>query len=153
MHALSLVSVDGKVRKEFAMNDYTNKKMSNGLLDGNICSVKYRKNKSGNLEALAVITPECYANAVGRWTLSDPLDAQKKVGIEIEVRGIAKSINMSTLNFKYWLIGEADNSVTLIGRSSGNGDSFEVKRNGTITKKDGRLILTLEDGTVYIKEK
>ena len=134
------------------MDDYTNKKMSNGLLDGNICSVKYRTNKDGYLEALAIITPECYANAVGRWTMPDPLDAEKKMGVELEVRGLAKSINMATLTFKYWLIGEAENTVTLIGRSSGNGTSFEVKRNGTITKKNGKLFLTLEDGNVYTKE-
>ncbi|MEG1580246.1 MAG: lipocalin family protein [Bacteroidaceae bacterium] len=152
MHSLAVESFDKKQILTFAINDQTNRKYSNGMLDGNICVVHYKKAKEGYLIALAFSTLKGYTDAVGCWTMPDPLDSQKRMGIEVQVRGQAKSINMATLPYSSWTLGDKENLIILYGKSIGNGTTLNVESKGVISKKNGKLIMTLNDGVVYTKE-
>ena len=94
-----------------------------------------------------------YAEAVGNWTMPDPIDPDGVMGIRIMVEGEAQSINMATLRYASWeLQGEAG-KILLKGVSEGSGSPIEFTETATIAKDaDGIYTLTIEgNGAVYTK--
>ena len=117
------------------------KSEANGLLLGAPVVVDYK----GKLED--------GAEAVGKWTMPDPIDPEGVMGIEILIEGQARSINMATLRYTSWeLQGEAG-KILLKGQSVGNGQTIDFTETGIIAKDaDGVYTLTIEGNkAVYTK--
>ena len=126
----------------FATTD-ADKSDANGLLLG------------APVTATKIATDPTYAEAVGKWTMPDPIAPEGVMGVEIMVEGAARSINMATLVYTSWeLQGEAD-KILLKGQSLGNGQTIDFTQTGMIAKTaDGNYTLTIEGtGTVYTKAK
>ena len=129
------------------------KSEANGLLLGAPVVVDYTGKLEDGAAATKVATDPTYAEAVGRWTMPDPIDPEGVMGVEILVEGAAQSINMATLVYTSWeLQGEAG-KILLKGQSVGNGQSIDFTQTGAIAKDaEGRYTLTIEGtGTVYTK--
>ena len=112
---------------------------------------------TGKLEdgaaATKIATDPTYAEAIGRWTMPDPIDPEGAMGVEIRIEGVAQSINMATLVYTSWeLQGEAD-KILLKGESIGNGQTIGFTETGVIAKDaEGKYTLTIEGtGPVYTK--
>ena len=130
------------------------KSEANGLLLGAPVVVDYKGKLGDGAAATKVATDPTYAEAVGAWTMPDPIDPEGVMGVEIEVEGAAQSINMATLVYTSWeLQGEAD-KILLKGQSLGNGQTIDFTETGVISKDaEGRYTLTIEGaGTVYTKQ-
>lgn len=129
------------------------KSEANGLLLGAPVVVDYTGKLEDGAAATKVATDPTYAEAVGRWTMPDPIDPDAVMGVEIMVEGAAQSINMATLVYSSWeLQGEAD-KILLKGQSIGNGQTIDFTQTGVIAKDaEGRYTLTIEGTeTVYTK--
>ena len=130
------------------------KSEANGLLPGAPVFVNYTgKLEDGGAAASKVATDPTYAEAVGNWTMPDPIDPDGVMGIRIMVEGEAQSINMATLRYASWeLQGEAG-KILLKGVSEGSGSPIEFTETATIAKDaDGIYTLTVEgNGAVYTK--
>ena len=126
------------------------KSEANGLLLGNLISVTYKGEMTEATPALKVATDATYAKAVGKWTMPDPADTTKAMGVELMVEGKAASINMATLPITSWeLQGEAG-KIVLKGRSVGSGQTNDFTQTAAIIEKDGKLLLDIE-GAVFEK--
>ena len=123
------------------------KSEANGLLLGAPVVVDYTGRLEDGAAATKVATDPTYAEAVGAWTMPDPINPEKEIGIEIHIEGAALSINMATLVYTSWeLQGEAD-KILLKGQSIGNGQTIDFTQTGVIAKDaEGRYILNF-DGT------
>lgn len=114
---------------------------ANGLLIGNLISVTYQGKMTDTTPATKVATDATYAKAIGKWTMPDPIDSLKTMGVELMIEGKAASINMATLPIESWeLQGEAD-KIILHGKSIGNGQTSDLTQTATITEKDGKMLL------------
>lgn len=129
------------------------KSEANGLLLGAPVVVDYKGKLENGIQATKVSTDPTYAEAVGNWTMPDPIAPEKVMGIQIEVEGEAQSINMATLLYTAWeLQGEAG-KILLKGKSIGNGQTIDFTQTGVISKDaEGSYTLAIE-GTdaVYTK--
>ena len=126
---------------------------ANGLLLGAPITVDYTGKLKDGTAATKVATDPTYAEAVGKWTMPDPIAPEGVMGVEIMVEGAARSINMATLVYTSWEPqGEAD-KILLKGQSLGNGQTIDFTQTGMIAKTaDGNYTLTIEGtGTVYTK--
>lgn len=126
---------------------------ANGLLLGAPVVVDYSGRLEEGTAATKVSTDPTYAEAVGKWTMPDPIDPEGVMGVWIRVEGEAESINMATLVYTSWeLQGEA-NKIRLKGQSLGNGQTIDFTQTGVIAKNAaGDYTLTIEGtGTVYTK--
>lgn len=129
------------------------KSEANGLLLGAPVTVNYSGKLEDGAAASKVATDPTYAEAIGDWTMPDPIDPDGVMGIRILVEGQAQSINMATLRYASWeLQGEAG-KILLKGVSEGSGEPIEFTETATIAKgADGTLTLTIEgNGAVYTK--
>ena len=82
---------------------------ANGLLLGAPVTVDYTGKLKDGAAATKIATDPTYAEAVGKWTMPDPIAPEGVMGVEIMVEGAARSINMATLVYTSWeLQGEAD---------------------------------------------
>ena len=129
------------------------KSEANGLLLGAPVVVDYTGRLEDGAAATKVATDPTSAEAVGAWTMPDPINPEKEIGIEIHIEGAALSINMATLVYTSWeLQGEAD-KILLKGQSIGNGQTIDFTQTGVIAKDaEGRYTLTIEGTeTVYTK--
>ena len=129
------------------------KSEANGLLLGAPITVNYSGKLEEGAAASKVATDPTYAEAVGNWTMPDPIDPDGVMGIRIMVEGEAQSINMATLRYASWeLQGEAG-KILLKGVSEGSGSPIEFTETATIAKDaDGIFTLTIEgNGAVYTK--
>ena len=129
------------------------KSEANGLLLGAPVTVNYSGKLEEGAAASKVATDPTYAEAVGNWTMPDPIDPEGVMGVEIRIEGVAQSINMATLVYTSWeLQGEAD-KILLKGESIGNGQTIGFTETGVIAKDaEGKYTLTIEGtGTVYTK--
>ena len=136
----------------FATTD-ADKSDANGLLLGAPVVVDYKGKLEDGAAAAKVATDPTYAEAVGRWTVPDPIAPAKVMGVELQTEGRAQSINMATLRYTSWeLQGEAG-KILLKGQSVGNGQTIDFTQTGVIAKTaDGNYTLTIEGtGTVYTK--
>ena len=128
---------------------------ANGLLLGAPVTVDYTGKLKDGTAATKIATDPTYAEAVGKWTMPNPIAPEGVMGVEIMVEGAARSINMATLVYTSWeLQGEADKTL-LKGQSLGNGQTIDFTQTGMIAKTaDGNYTLTIEGtGTVYTKAK
>ena len=131
------------------------KSEANGLLLGAPVTVDYTGKLKDGTAATKIATDPTYAEAVGKWTMPNPIAPEGVMGVEIMVEGAARSINMATLVYTSWeLQGEAD-KILLKGQSLGNGQTIDFTQTGMIAKTaDGNYTLTIEGtGTVYTKAK
>ena len=129
------------------------KSEAEGLLLGAPVVVDYTGKLEDGAAATKIATDPTYAEAVGRWTMPDPINPEGVMGVEILVEGAARSINMATLVYSSWeLQGEAD-KILLKGESVGNGQTIDFTETGVIAKDaEGKYTLTIEGtGTVYTK--
>ena len=129
------------------------KSEAEGLLLGAPVVVDYTGKLEDGAAATKIATDPTDAEAVGRWTMPDPINPEGVMGIEILVEGAARSINMATLVYSSWeLQGEAD-KILLKGESVGNGQTIDFTETGVIAKDaEGKYTLTIEGtGTVYTK--
>ena len=134
----------------FATTD-ADKSDANGLLLGAPVTVDYTGKLKDGTAATKIATDPTYAEAVGKWTMPDPIAPEGVIMVE----GAARSINMATLVYTSWeLQGEAD-KILLKGQSLGNGQTIDFTQTGMIAKTaDGNYTLTIEGtGTVYTKAK
>lgn len=129
------------------------KSQANGLLLGAPVTVDYTGCLKEVMPATKVATDATYADAVGRWTMPDPIDPDGVMGVNIEVEGVAQSINMATLRYASWeLTGEAG-KIVLKGESEGSGAPTAFTQTAVLAKDAaGVWTLTIE-GTeiVYTK--
>ena len=108
----------------FATTD-ADKSDANGLLLGAPVTVDYTGKLKDGAAATKIATDPTYAEAVGKWTMPDPIAPEGVMGVEIMVEGAARSINMATLVYTSWeLQGEAD-KILLKGQSLGNGQTID----------------------------
>jgi len=115
--------------------------------------VDYKGKLEDGAAAAKVATDPTYAEAVGKWTMPDPINPEGVMGIDILIEGQAQSINMATLRYTSWeLQGEAG-KILLKGQSVGNGQTIDFTETGIIAKDaDGVYTLTIEGNkTVYTK--
>lgn len=118
---------------------------ANGLLLGAPIVVDYKGALENGAAATKVATDPTYAEAVGRWTTPDPLDPAKVMGIEIEVEGLAQSIDMATLVYRSWQLQGEAGKILLQGESIGNGQTIPFTQTGVIAKDAaGKLTLAIE---------
>lgn len=129
------------------------KSEADGLLIGAPVVVDYKGELKEGANATKVATDPTYAEAVGRWTMPDPIDSEAVMGIEIEVEGVARSINMATLVYTGWELQKEAGKILLTGQSLGNGQTIDFTQTGIIAKDaDGKYTLTIEGtDTVYTK--
>lgn len=122
---------------------------ANGLLLGAPVTVEYKGAFKTGMPAIKVSTDPTYMEAVGTWTMPDPINPEEVIGVEIEVKGVAQSINMATLRYTGWeLQGEAG-KILLKGVSEGSGKAAEFTQIGTISKNDaGEYTLAIADSDV-----
>ena len=107
---------------------------ANGLLLGAPVTVDYTGKLKDGAAATKIATDPTYAEAVGKWTMPDPIAPEGVMGVEIMVEGAARSINMATLVYTSWeLQGEAD-KILLKGQSLGNGQTIDFTQTGMIAK-------------------
>ena len=129
------------------------KSEANGLLLGAPVVVDYKGKLEDGAAAAKVATDPTYAEAVGKWTMPDPIDPEGVMGIEILIEGQARSINMATLRYTSWeLQGEAG-KILLKGQSVGNGQTIDFTETATIAKDAaGVWTMTIEgNGASYTK--
>lgn len=129
------------------------KSEANGLLLGAPVTVDYTGCLKKNMAATKVATDATYAEAVGSWTMPDPIAPEEGMGVEIEVEGVARSINMATLRYESWELSGEAGKIVLKGESVGNGQTIEFTETGVIAKNpDGVCTLRIEGtDTVYTK--
>lgn len=124
----------------------------NGMLLGSPIRVEYKGKLTGTTAATKVSTCPTYSEAVGRWVIADPLDSANVMGVELQVNGVAQSINMATLVYSSWELTEEPGIITIMGQSLGNGQTIDLSEKAVISKDaDGRMTLTIGD-VVYSKE-
>ena len=152
MNTVTVKALTADETYTFATTD-ADKSEANGLLLGAPVVVDYTGRLEDGAAATKVATDPTYAEAVGAWTMPDPINPEKEIGIEIHIEGAALSINMATLVYTSWeLQGEAD-KILLKGQSIGNGQTIDFTQTGVIAKDaEGRYTLTIEGTeTVYTK--
>ena len=108
------------------------KSEANGLLLGAPVTVNYSGKLEEGAAASKVATDPTYAEAVGNWTMPDPINPEGVMGIEILVEA---------------------GKILLKGQSIGNGQTIDFTETATIAKDaDGIYTLTIEsNGAVYTK--
>lgn len=152
MNTVTVQSADAGQTYTFSTMD-ADKTEAYGLLLGAPVVVDYKGELKEGAAATKVATDPTYSEAVGRWTMPDPLAPDSVMGIEIDVEGAAQSINMATLRYSSWeLQGEAG-KILLKGVSEGSGEPIEFTQTGVIaTDAAGICTLAIEGTeTVYTK--
>ncbi len=145
------VSVDG-VDTTYPIAEDADRTEAYGMLIGAPVTVTVIKDKELGEVATKVATCKCYSTAVGQWTMVDPINPEAVMGIDVQIQGVAQSINMETLTYKTWKMVEPG-KIEFTAVSEGSGEPVEVIETGTITaNEDGTYTLAI-DGTevVYTK--
>lgn len=124
---------------------------ANGLLLGSPITVEYTGTPERVKRVLKVSTDATYAAAVGDWTQSDPIDENGVMGIRLQIRGTAESINMATLVYTSWELQDESGKILLKGRSIGNGQTIDFEEAAVISEQEGTPILTTDHGIVYTR--
>ena len=128
------------------------KSEANGLLLGAPVTVNYSGKLEEGAAASKVATDPTYAEAVGNWTMPDPIDPDGVMGIRIMVEGEAQSINMATLPYVSWELQGEPGKLILHGQSIGNGQTIDVTDTAVLGENGGVPTLTIEgSGVVYTR--
>lgn len=130
------------------------KSQAPGMLIGSPIVVTYvGKLGETTTPATKIVLDETYYEAVGQWTMADPLNDSLRMGVDIQIQGAAQSINMATMRYTGWeLQGEA-NKILLKGTSEGSGEPIEFTQTGVMAKNaDGVWTMTIDGtDTIYTK--
>lgn len=150
MNTVTVTNADGTYTFS-TMN--ADKSEANGLLLGAPVVVDYNGKLEEGAAAAKVATDPTYAEAVGKWTMPDPINPEGVMGVEIMVEGDAQSINMATLRYSHWSLQGEAGKIVLQGVSEGSGAPTEFTETGVISKNaEGFYTMTIEGtGTVYTK--
>ena len=92
MHSLQVCQTNPMDTTWYAIDDATDVANAN-LLIGNPVEVVYKKTAEGNT-AIKITGNATYAAAIGQWTMPDPIAPDKGMGVNIEVDGVASSIEI-----------------------------------------------------------
>ena len=135
----------------FATTD-ADKSDANGLLLGAPVTVDYTGKLEDGAAATKIATDPTYAEAVGKWTMPDPIASEGVMGVEIMVEGAARSINMATLPYASWELQGEPGKLILHGQSIGNGQTIDVTDTAVLGENGGVPTLTIEgSGVVYTR--
>jgi hypothetical protein len=153
MHTLELKTIGSKSKTMFIpVADNADLKNSH-IVIGNVVVVVYKK-EGDQIVATKITGSADYDNAIGRWTMADPINKTQRMGVELSINGVAKSINMATLPYTRWELQGKPGRLILFGQSIGNGQTFEEKTIVTIKKIKGVWKMLDSKGHVlYTKEK
>lgn len=152
MNTLTITTVGSDPQQIVFSTADADKSEAYGMLIGNLATVDYTLDGEQAV-ATRVACDKTYADAVGRWTMPDPLDPEAVMGVELQVGGKAASIAMATLEYTSWELEGESGKLWLLGRSLGNGQTIDFKESATVsTDAEGKPILTLENGTVLHKQ-
>lgn len=144
MNTVTVKAKSGDATHTFTTQD-ADMTEANGLLLGAPVVVEYKGCLEEATPALKVATDPTYAEAIGNWTMPDPLDPEKVMGVEIMVEGEAQSINMATLRYNAWELQGEPGKIVLKGVSEGSGAPTQFKQTGVIGKNaDGIYTLSIE---------
>ncbi len=130
------------------------KSEAHGLLLGAPVTVTYTGTfEKENVVVTKVTTDPTYAEVIGRWTMTDPLNPEAEMGIELQVNGLAQSINMATLRYTGWKLQEEPGRITLTCVSEGSGGPIEATQTALLqASAEGVPTLRIEDTeVVYAK--
>lgn len=81
MNTVTVKALTGDDTHTFSLEE-ADKTDANGLLIGNLISVTYQGKMSEVTPATQVATDATYAKAIGKWTMPDPIDSTKRMGVE-----------------------------------------------------------------------
>lgn len=153
MHSLELRTIGTKKDTLFLPIDERADVKNAHLVIGNVVEVEYKKD--GKDIIVTKITGSAdYDNAIGRWTMPDPINKSKRMGVELSINGVAKSINMATAPYTSWELQGKPGKLILFGKSIGNGQTFDEKNIVTIKKIKGTWKMLDNKGTIlFTKEK
>lgn len=128
--------------------------LANGLLLGAPVIVDYKGKLEQITPALKVSTDPTYAEAIGKWTMPDPLNPDSlSMGVEIQIQGAAQSINMATMRYTSWELQGETEKVLLKGISEGSGEPAPFTQVATLSKNaEGKWAMAIE-GTEIIYTK
>lgn len=115
-----------------------------GLLLGNTATVTYQGKLSEVTPALKVATNPTYATAIGRWVEPNPIDPEQEQGIDIQIDGVAASINMQTLRYEAWELAPEADQIILRGVSEGSGEPYPFEQTAKIIEQDGKPALQID---------
>ena len=82
MNTVTVKALTGDDTHTFSL-DEADKTDADGLLIGNLISVSYLGKMSEIIPATQVATDATYAKAIGKWTMPDPIDSTKRMGVEL----------------------------------------------------------------------
>lgn len=124
---------------------------ANGLLLGNIATVDYKGKLKEVTDATKVSTDLTYAEAVGEWTMPDPIAPDSVMGIKLMIEGEAESVNMATLRYTGWELQGQANRITLSGESEGSGEPMRFTQTAVLgTNAEGRATLSIEGTEIVL---
>lgn len=124
---------------------------ANGMLLGSPIVVDYKGCLKEGTPATKVTTDATYSQAVGKWTMADPIDSTAVMGVDLMVEGAAQSINMATLPYNSWELQGEPGKVILKGQSIGNGETIDFTQTGIIAQNaEGAWTLTIEGTEVVL---
>lgn len=118
---------------------------ANGLLIGNLVVVDYKGDLLDVTPAVKVATDKTYADAIGEWTIPDPINPDARMGIRIMVEGAAESINMATLVYSSWELKGPEGQLIIHGQSIGSGQTIDVAEDAVIVEENGKQYLCVGD--------
>ncbi|MEG1405754.1 MAG: lipocalin family protein [Alistipes sp.] len=124
-----------------------------GLLIGNVIEVDYVGDLKEETPATKITTDKTYAQAIGEWTMPDPIAADSVMGVKLVVEGVAESINMATLRYTSWELQGEPNKILLKGTSEGSGSPEEFTQTAVIGCADGAETLTIEGTEIVLTKK
>lgn len=130
----------------FLMDDDTDKTNCHGIIEGGTCEVIFNGELKEKPKVTYVETYATYANAIGRWSYTDP-EENKKIGFELKAQGKATS-NVPKLKAVAWQM--YDDNARSIFITISKGDAID-----DITaqlSEDGKTITVEGDSRVYTKE-
>lgn len=132
-------------------------KVVDGILIGDSAEVFFKgdlaKGGSGvNTATKVIVTPAPVEPLCGSWV--EPIPGMNGVqGIKIDEGGAASSINMSTLVYEKWQ--RNGDTLTLDGKSIGNGQTIDFTQIANIDKLDADSLVITVNGAAfrYAKQK
>ena len=145
---------DRRIVVQPATGDLDAADAARALLPGAPVAVEYHGSYCDGIEATRIETDTTYMEAVGRWTVPDPIAPDSVMGIELQCGGEARSLRMATLSYRGWTLTGERGRILLLGESIGNGQTIPFSEKGLIARSaDGRLTLVVDGSNLrYVKE-
>ncbi len=150
MNTVAVKSLTGDQTVLFSTTD-ADMSQANGLLLGNIATVEYKGKLREVTPAVKVSTDPTYAEAVGVWTMPDPIAPDSVMGVKLMVEGEAESVRMATLRYTGWELQGEPNKIVLTGESEGSGAPMQFTQTAVLGKNaEGRETLSIEGTQIVL---